>query len=81
MSEPASEQDNDQAHIVIMATWVRRIVAEVADEVADGVVDRVSRIFLDAKTSNYEMSRNHRLRFEALEAAIADLRARTKDHG
>ena len=76
-----SEPDTDPAHIAIMEAWVRKIVAEVAAEVADGIAERVGRIFLDAKTSNYEMSRNHRLRFEALEAAIADLRARTKDHG
>ena len=76
-----SEPDNDPAHIAIMETWVRKIVSEVATEVADGIAERVGRIFLDAKTSSYEMSRNHRMRFEALEQAIADLRARTKDHG
>jgi len=73
-----SMQDTDPAHIAIMETWVRKIVTEVATEVADGIAARVGRIFLDARTSNYEMSRNHRMRFEALEQAIADLRAKDR---
>ena len=76
-----TEPDNDPAHMAIMEAWVRKIVAEVAAEVADGIAERVGRIFLDAKTSSYEMSRNHRLRFEALEKAIADLRARVHPDG
>jgi len=73
-----SMQDTDPAHIAIMETWVRKIVTEVATEVADGIAARVGRIFLDARTSSYEMSRNHRMRFEALEQAIADLRAKDR---
>jgi len=76
-----TEPDNDPVHQEIMETWVRRIVAEVAAEVADGIAERVGRIFLDAKTSNHAMAEINRQRFQAIEAMIADLRARTKGHG
>jgi hypothetical protein len=79
MTDPTAPAD--PAPQEIMEIWVRRLVSEVAKEVADGIAERVGRIFLDAKTSSYEMSRNHRLRFEALEKAIADLRARVHPDG
>jgi len=76
-----TEPDNDPAHMAIMEAWVRRIVTEVAQDMADGIVERVGRIFLDAKTSNHAMAEINRQRFQAIEAMIADLRARTKGHG
>ena len=73
-----SEPDNDPRRLEIMTDWVRRIVDDVVKHLADDIVDRVGQVFLQAKTSNTEMARINRLRFEALETAIADLRARIR---
>ena len=74
-----TESDNDPRQLEIMEGWVRRIVAEVAEKVADGIMVEVGRIFLEAKTSNAEMARINRLRFEVLEASIANLRAQVRE--
>jgi len=77
-----NEWDNDPRHLEIMTGWVRRIVDEVAKQLADDIVDRVGRIFLQAKASNYEMAEHSRRRFEAIESALIELRARgrPRDH-
>jgi hypothetical protein len=73
-----TEWDNDPRHLEIMTGWVRRIVDDVAKQLADDIVARVGKIFLDAKASNYEMTYLNRQRFEALEAAIAELRSQSR---
>lgn len=60
-------------HMEIMEAWVRRIVDEVAQRLADGIVARVAEIFLEAKNSNWERYIDTRDKLEALEAALQRL--------
>lgn len=69
-------QDNDPRHIAIMEEWVSKIVREVADEISAGIVKEVGRIFLDAKNSNGRTFARTQQRLDAIEAAIAKLKAR-----
>lgn len=71
-----TEPHNDPRDMEIMTGWVRRIVDEVAQQLADDIVARVGRIFLDAKVANYDMAEHSRRRFEAIESALIELRAR-----
>lgn len=62
-------------HMEIMEAWVRRICGEVAQNLADGIVERVAEIFLEAKNSNWESHKYTRDKLEALEAALQRLEA------
>ncbi len=55
--------DDDPRHLEIMQNWVRRIVEEVTERLAEGIVEDIGKIFLELKTTNYELHR----RLEALE--------------
>lgn len=62
--------DEDPRHIEIMERWVRRIITEVSADLADGIVERVGRIFLDAKNSNVEAYDELRKRIEKLSRIV-----------
>jgi hypothetical protein len=64
-----SIRDEDPRHIEIMEKWARKIVAEVAQRLAEGIVEDVGRIFLDAKTSYHEAYIELERRLDALEKA------------
>jgi hypothetical protein len=62
--------DDDPRHMEIMQDWVRRIVNEVAQAVADGIVEEVARIFLETKNGAFDL----RQRMIAIEQAIEKLK-------
>lgn len=68
--------DNDPRHLAIMEEWVGRIVREVAWQIEQGIIQEVGRIFLDAKNSNGRTFARTEQRLEAIEAALAELKAR-----
>jgi|SoimicMinimDraft_4_1059732.scaffolds.fasta_scaffold502072_1 hypothetical protein len=68
--QPFPPQDNDPLGKQIMEAWVRRIVMEIAQEMADRIVEEVGRIFLATKTANHARGQ----RMLDLENAIADLK-------
>jgi hypothetical protein len=54
----------------IMQDWVRRIVNEAAQAVADGIVEEVGKIFLEAKNGAFDL----RQRVAAIEQAVEKLK-------
>jgi hypothetical protein len=62
--------DDDPRHLEIMQERVRRIVNEAAQAVADGIVEEVGKIFLEAKTGTFDL----RQRITAIEQAIEKLK-------
>jgi hypothetical protein len=54
----------------IMQEWVRRIVNEVAQAVADNIVEEVGRIFLETKTGAFDLRR----RMTVIEQAVEKLK-------
>jgi hypothetical protein len=66
--------DDNPKHREIMENWARRIVQEVADELAKGVVKELGEIFLTQKTINIGLDD----RMSALERAF---KARTGRKG
>jgi hypothetical protein len=53
-----------------MQEWVRRIVNEVAQAVADNIVEEVARIFLETKNGAFDLRR----RMTAIEQAVETLK-------
>ena len=66
--------DDNPKHREIMENWARRIVQEVADELAKGVVEELGEIFLTQKTINISLDD----RMSVLERAF---KARTERKG
>jgi hypothetical protein len=62
--------DDDPRHMEIMQDWVRRIVNEVAQAVADNIVEEVARIFLETKNGAFDLRR----RMTAIEQAVETLK-------
>jgi hypothetical protein len=62
--------DDDPRHMAIMQDWVRRIVNEVAQGVADGIVEEVGKIFLETKNGAFDL----RQRMTAIEQAFEKLK-------
>lgn len=72
-------RDDDPRHIAIMEGWVRRIVNEVATQLADGICEEVGRVFLDAKTHSGDRYAATERRFRAIEAGLAELHNKKRE--
>ena len=62
--------DDDPRHMEIMQEWVRRIVNEAAQALADNIVEEVGKIFLETKNGAFDL----RQRMTAIEQAVEKLK-------
>jgi hypothetical protein len=59
--------DDDPRHMEIMQDWVRRIVNGAAQVLADNIVEEVGKIFLESKTTSFDLHKRLRVVEQAVE--------------